>query len=231
MLRLVLALHIAGGAVALLAMAVPMVARKGGTTHRRAGWVFVAGMTTVSVTAFVLAGARVLFDARPQGRAGGVFLFYIGILTAAGVSSGIRALHAKRRTADERRTWDIGLAGILTASGALMAVYGVAARMPLFSLFAALGLFNGVRQLRYWLRPPASPMHWWYEHMSGMLVASIAAVTAFAVTNADRLHLPRTSLLLWAGPGVIGGVATALWIRYYRRKFTRAESLTRGLAG
>jgi hypothetical protein len=95
-------------------------------------------------------------------------------------------------------------------------------RMPLFVIFSALGIVNGVGQLRYWLRPPASPMHWWYEHMSGMLGASIAAVTAFLVNNAAHLGLPNTSLIVWLTPGLIGGPATAMWIRYYRRRFTRS---------
>jgi uncharacterized membrane protein len=219
MIRALLAVHVAGGATALLSMLLPLLARKGGATHRRAGWLFVSGMTVVSVTAFILAAARVLFDQRPAARAGGVFLFYIAILTAAGVSSGMRALRTKRRTAAHRQPWDIGMAAALTVSGVLMAAYGLFTGMPLFVVLAALGIFNGIGQLRYWLRPPASPMHWWYEHMSGMLGSCIAALTAFAVNNAVRLHLPNTSLILWAGPGIIGGTGAALWVRYYRHKF------------
>ena len=40
---------------------------------------FVSGMTIVSITAFVLAGARWLTDPRPQGRDAGAFLFFVAI--------------------------------------------------------------------------------------------------------------------------------------------------------
>jgi hypothetical protein len=219
MLKMILVAHVAGGSTALLSMFVPMLTKKGGRTHRRAGWVFVAGMTVVSITALVLSAARFLFDSRPEAQAGGVFLFYVAILTGAGVSAGMRALRTKRRAGSHTHPWDIGLAALLTASGVAMAAYGIVMRMPLFMAFSLLGIVNGAGQLRYWLRPPQSPMHWWYEHMSGMLGSCIAAVTAFLVINAGNLGLPRTSLIVWLTPGLIGGPAVAIWRRYYRRRF------------
>jgi uncharacterized membrane protein len=222
MMKLILAVHIAGGATALLSMVPPLVARKGGRVHVRAGWVFVSGMTVVSITAFILSAARFLFD--PQGGPAGLFLFYIAILTAAGVSAGIRALRGKRRTGPQAHPWDIGMAALLTATGLGMAAYGAVERMPLFIAFSAIGILNGVGQLRYWLRPPTSHMHWWYEHMSGMLGSCIAAVTAFLVNNASHLGLPRTSLIVWLGPAAIGGTATAVWTAYYRRRFERRRA-------
>jgi uncharacterized membrane protein HdeD (DUF308 family) len=144
------------------------------------------------------------------------------------VSSGLRALRAKRRKGAHHHPWDLGLAALLTSAGVLMAIYGIVERMPLFVALATIGVLNGISQLRYWLRAPTSPMHWWYEHMSGMLVSCIAAVTAFLVTNAGRLHLPRTSLLLWLAPGIVGGLGIGLWKRYYRRKFAGRAATVAG---
>ena len=219
MMKMLLGIHIAGGAAALLAMAIPLVARKGGRAHVRAGWVFVTGMTAVSITALVLAAGRFFFDPRPQAQAAGVFLFYVAILTGAGVSAGMRALRGKRRTAASHHPWDVGMAALLTASGAGILVYGAMLRVPLFVIFSAVGIANGTGQLRYWLRPPTSHMHWWYEHMSGMLGACIAATTAFLVNNAGNLGLSNLSLVVWLTPAVIGGPASAIWRAYYRRKF------------
>jgi hypothetical protein len=219
MLKLILLVHIAGGSVALLSMFIPMVARKGGMTHRRAGWVFVGGMTTVSITALVLAGARFLTDPRPDAQKAGLFLFYVAILTGAGVSAGVRVLGAKRRTGRHTGAWDIGVAVTLVATSVMVMVYGITVGMPLFIAFPTIGLFSGGGQLRYWLRAQAHPMHWWFEHMSSMLGSCIAAVTAFLVANAGNLGLPRTSLLVWLGPSLIGAPAIAIWIGYYRRKF------------
>jgi uncharacterized membrane protein len=227
-LTLLLWIHVAGGTVALLAMIVPMLARKGGTLHRRAGWVFVGGMTTVSLTAFVLAAARFITDASPQGRFRGIFLFFIAILTAAGVSAGVRVLRAKQRRGVHRGAWDHGVAAVLTASSVAMAVYGLATGTTLFIVFSIVGLANGIGQLRYWLRPQSHPMHWWFEHMGQMIGSSVAATTAFLVLNADRLGLSALSLVVWLGPAVIGLPLSAIWQAYYRRRF--ALSLRSGEA-
>ena len=225
--KVLLIAHVAAGSAALLSMFVPMFTKKGGRAHRRGGWVFVAGMTVVSVTALVLSAARFLFDSRPQAQAGAVFLFYVAILTGAGVSAGMRALRAKRRTGPHTHPWDIGLAALLAASGLAMAGYGIVMRMPLFMAFSLLGILNGTGQLRYWLRSQTSPMHWWYEHMSSMLGSCIAAVTAFLVNNAGNLGLPSTSLIVWLTPTVIGVPTIVIWTRSYRRKFEKVVSQNR----
>jgi hypothetical protein len=219
MLRALLALHITGGAAALLSMAIPMVAKKGRRLHRRAGWIFAGGMTVVSITALVLSAARFLTDPTPQGRAGGVFLFYVAILTGAGVSAGIRVLRAKRRAAPHRNAWDLGLPLLLVVSAAAVAMYGMVTGEALFTAFSIIGLLSGGSQLLYWLRAPRHPMHWWFEHMGNMLGSCIAATTAFLVVNAGRLGFETFSILVWLAPAMLGGPAIAIWTTYYRRRF------------
>ena len=219
MLRTLLIVHIAAGSTALLSMFIPMVATKGGLTHRRAGWVFVGGMTIVSITALILSGARFLTDPTPQGRGAGLFLFYVAILTGAGVSAGIRVLAAKKRTAAHRHWWDLGLAALLFASGLAIAAFGLVVSQPLLVAFSAIGLINGGSQLAYWLRPPRHAMHWWFEHMGNMLGSCIAATTAFLVNNAGRLGFEQTSLVVWLAPAIIGTPAIVIWTAYYRRRF------------
>ena len=222
MLTSVLYLHIAGGTAALVSMLIPLVSKKGGLTHRRAGWVFVTGMTVVALTALLLAGARWLTDPTRQGREAGAFLFFVAILTATSVSGGVRALRAKTRTTAHRNAWDIGWPALLTASSLAAAVYGISAGHNLFTAFSAIGLFVGGGQLAYWLTPPSRPMHWWFEHMSSMLGSCIAATTAFLVVNAGRLGVDTFSLLVWLAPTIIGVPTIAIWTRYYKRKFAPA---------
>jgi len=224
-INLLLTIHIAGGTAALVSMIVPMITRKGGAVHRRSGWVFVVGMTIVSVTALALSAARVLTDPTPGGRAAGLFLFFVAILTAAGVSAGVRVLRVKTRTVAHRGAWDLSLAVALTAASLGMAGYGVVTGTPLFIAFSIIGLLNGVGQLHYWLRPPTHPMHWWFEHMGQMLGSCIAATTAFLVVNANRLGADTFSILVWLAPAAIGGPGIMIWRAYYRRKF--AGSLRR----
>jgi uncharacterized membrane protein len=219
MLKMILYVHIAGGSAALLSMFIPMVTRKGGPTHRRSGWVFVAGMTIVSITALALSVARYLSDPRPEAKAFALFLFYIAILTGAGVSSGIRALRTKDRTVARSYVWDIGLAALLTLTALAMAAYGIRSGRALFVGFSVIGLVNGAQGLKYWLRPPAHRMQWWFQHMSSMLGSCIAATTAFLVVNAPQAGLSRLSLVAWFAPAVIGAPAIAIWTAYYKRRF------------
>jgi hypothetical protein len=219
MLKLILDLHIAGGSAALLSMFIPLVTRKGGRTHRRSGWVFVAGMTIVSITALALAGARYFYDPRPDAKTFALFLFYIAILTGESVSSGIRSLRTKDRSVHRTFAWDISLAVLLTLTAIAMAAYGVTTGRILFAAFSLIGLINGVQGLMYWLRPQTERMHWWFRHMSSMFGSCIAATTAFLVVNAPQAGFSRTSLIVWFTPGVVGGVVSAVWTRYYRRRF------------
>src|SRR5262245_27403868 len=175
MLTSILYLHVAGGCAALLSMLIPLVTKKGGLTHRRAGWVFVSGMTVVSITALLLAATRWATDPTPRGREAGAFLFFISILTATSVSGGVRVLRAKARTAGHRHPWDVGLPALLIASSIAAAVHGLSSGNYLFTAFSVIGLFSGGGNLAYWIAAPTHPMHWWFEHMSSMLGACIAA--------------------------------------------------------
>ena len=220
MLKLTLALHIVAGTAALVSMWIPMFATKGARLHRRVGMVFVGAMATVSITALVLAGARFVFDPRPEGQRAGLFLLFVSILTAASVSTGVRVLRTKKRVGPHLHWWDVGLAALLAGSSIAAAIYGVTTGATLFVAFSAIGLLNGGGQLAYWLRSPRSPMHWWFEHMSSMLGACIAATTAFLVVNAQRWGLDTFSILVWLAPSIVGVPVIAIWTGYYRRKFS-----------
>jgi uncharacterized membrane protein len=216
MLQVVLVVHIAAGSAALLSMFVPMLTRKGATLHRRAGWVFVSGMAIVSITAVILAVGRILSDPGPQARSFAIFLFYIAILTAAGVSTGVRVL---RRRHGAPGWWDLGISSLLVAMALGMAVAALLWQTWLFAGFAAIGLASGGNQLAYWLRGRTHHMHWWFEHMGSMLGSCIAATTAFLVVNADRMGTSDRSLLVWLAPTLVGAPAIAVWTAYYRRRF------------
>ena len=113
---------------------------------------------------------------------------------------------------------------LLTVSGALTAAYGFAEGRLLFIAFSTIGLLNGSGQLVYWLRRPTAHMHWWFAHMGNMLGACIAATTAFAIAGGRRVGLPGDSLLTWLGPTVLGLPVIAVWITYYRRRFSTRSS-------
>jgi len=221
-LALVRFVHIAAGALALASLWLPLVTQKGGPLHRRSGWVYVVATAVVSVTGGVLA-VSYLFDGRSDNDAAGLFLLYVGLLGATSASMGIRVLGTKRRIATHRNPYDLGLPLLLLVGGAALGVYGLTHGSALFVVFASLGMFLAVGQLRFWTRPPATRMEWWYQHMSGMGGSCITTVTAFLVVNARRLGLGPFDLVVWTAPGVIGSVALMLWQRRYRTRFERAD--------
>jgi uncharacterized membrane protein len=222
MFRPVLVLHIVAGSVALASMLIPVLSRKGGRLHRRAGWVFVTAMAAVSVTALLLSGARLFLDPRPQARDMGFFLLAVSLLTGNAVSTGVRVLRFKTRTTPHLHWWDTGLPAVLTMFSLALGAFGAWRGQALFIAFAIIGLLSGGGALRYWLRIPTSRMHWWYEHMGAMLGGCIAATTAFLVVNAGNLGL--WPLVAWLSPSIVGTPATIIWTAYYRRRFSASPS-------
>jgi len=221
---LLLTPHIIAGVLALASMVVPLVAPKGGRVHRGGGWVFVIAMTGVSVTAFALAIWRFTrADAQhPNAHANGFFLFYVATLTAAGVSTGVRALRFKERTAPHRKAWDLGISAASVAMGLATLVYGVIDHRTLFIVFSFVGLVTGTGQLRYWLRAPTTHLHWWFAHMGGMLGSCIAALTALVVVNAAWFGTRTFATAIWIAIPALGIPAIFAWTAYYRRRFARS---------
>ncbi len=220
---LLLTPHVIAGVIALSSMIVPLVAPKGGRVHRRVGWVFVIAMTGVSATAFALAILRFTrADAHhPNAHAIGLFLFYVATLTAAGVSSGVRALRFKARSAPHRKAWDLGISAMNVAMALATLVYGVLEQRTLFIAFSLVGLITGTGQLRYWLRTPTAPLHWWFAHMGGMLGSCIAALTALVVVNAARFGTRTFATTIWIAVPALGIPVIFAWTAYYRRRFAQ----------
>ena len=99
--QVVLAVHIAAGAVSLLVFSVPLVTKKGGRTHRRVGWVYVAAAATVAVTGF-LSCIPLVSGGSPFRWRAGIFLAYVSLLAGASAQFGVRALRTKARTGASR---------------------------------------------------------------------------------------------------------------------------------
>jgi uncharacterized membrane protein len=182
--RLLLAVHIAAGATALLAGLVPMLGRKGGLWHLRAGRVYTGCMVAVAFTATLLCVLQPITPGR---------LFLTGI---AGLSfylsfSGWRA--ARQHSAQLRRP-DQVLAGLAFLLALLMVGAGLRLPAVLFAFFGGLlGLFAGRDLWQSW-RPPAQdqPTPWIFRHFTRMGGSYISAVTAFIVVNVGR-WLPATA--------------------------------------
>ena len=214
--------HIVAGCVALASFAVPLVAKKGGALHRRAGCVYVSATAVIAVTG-VLNCAAWLTDAKPKNDAFALFLLYIALIAASSTYHGVRALRTKGRTAKLGQLRDLVLPTLLLLGGVALGAFGLARGAALFVAFAALGVFLGAGELRFWLRAPQTRHEWFFAHMSGMGASCITTLTAFVVINAGRLGLGTWSLAAWITPGLVGGVGLAVWKRYYRRRMGGAK--------
>jgi hypothetical protein len=236
----VLWFHIACGCVGLVAFWVPALTRKGGPTHRKAGWVYVSAMLGVVVSAAVLAALLLLdplatddFGTGPpeelaasvaRARVVAVLFGALALLTFTNGWHGLRVLRAKRDPLQMRTAFNIGLHASNVLYALPLLVLGVSEDLPLLVVFGVLCFVTGATDLRSLWRPSSDPRYWLYAHLNSMIATGIAAHTAFLALGAVRLvpHLYSLSPALygipWIAPPVIGFVAITLLQRHYRKK-------------
>ena len=237
-------MHIAAGGIALILFWIPAIARKGGKTHIRTGWFYVASMSVVVVTAFALSGLAFtipvairqitrplspteLSDFLRSQRVFATFLAYLAGVTLASGWQGIWAIEAKRQPKTMRTPFSLALNVAVVIGGFIVLALGMMYRSgPLIGL-SPIGPLVGAGNLRYLLRGPQSRMHWWYEHLGSMIGTGIAGYTAFLVFGGSRLFpsVARSQLytIFWVLPSVVGVLAIILTISYYQRKFNEAH--------
>jgi hypothetical protein len=210
-------LHILAGLVAFVALWLPLIGRKGGPLHRRAGWVYVAAMIVAAVTGLGVSGWR--FFTQSGHPAPALFLMYVGVLSAASATMGVRVIRTKARTGALRHPLDLGMAALLILMALVTGGYGLSVGASLLYGFAPVGLWAGGSQLYYWLRPPTGRMAWWFEHMGTMIGSGIGTLTAMLVVNARHFGVSGFQLVLFLGPTLVGLVGLKLWERFYRQRF------------
>jgi len=242
--QLLRSVHIAAGSIALLLFWIPAIARKGGKTHIRAGWVYVACMSVVVVTAFAMSGLAFtipvtvrqivrplspaeLSDFLREQRVFAAFLAYLAAITLASGWQGIWAAETKREPKAMRTPFTLALNVAVVLAGLTVLVLGITYRNgPLIGL-SPIGPFIGVGNLRYVLSGSHPRMHWWYEHLGSMIGTGIAGYTAFLVFGGSRLFpsFARSQLytVFWVLPSLIGIPVIFMTVAYYQRKFRDAD--------
>lgn len=208
-------IHILSGGLGLFVAPGAMLTRKGGLWHRRWGKAYFWSMVVVVLTAVLLALVR--FN---------LFLLLIAVFSFYLAFSGYRALY--RKTPQQRAgVGDWGAAALMLAGGASSIGYGIylllivkiASFAILAIVFGGIGLATAASDIHSFLRPPTDKRAWWFSHMSGMLAAYIATVSAFSVVNFHFLP----PLVRWLWPTVVGSIGIAIWTRHYHEKFRSAD--------
>ena len=204
-----LIIHILFGGVALFVAPAAMLTAKGGLWHRRWGKIFFWAITGVAVTAVVMSLIR-----------SGLFFLLVALFSFYLALTGYRVLY--RKTPQQRPgKADWAAASTMLLGSLLLIAYGVYLMLTssfgiVAIVFGVIGFLFGLSDIRDFLHPPTEKMGWWYSHMTRMLAAYIATVTAFSVVNFK--FLPPVPRWLWAT--VVGTAGIVIWTRYYRRKFS-----------
>ena len=206
--RAALIIHILFGSVALFVAPAAMLTRKGGLWHRRWGKIFFWAITGVAITAVVMSLIR-----------SGLFFLLVALFSFYLALTGYRVLY--RKTPQQRAgKADWTAASTMLLGSLALVAYGVYLMVTssfgiVAIVFGVIGLWLAMLDMRDFLHHPADKMAWWYSHMTRMLSAYIAAVTAFSVVNFKLL--PPVPRWLWAT--VLGTLGIIVWTRYYRKKF------------
>jgi uncharacterized membrane protein len=220
--KFTLLIHVAFGFSALATGVVPMLAKKGGKIHKFWGNVYYWSMFGVFITTLIL------FALRP-GQLKLQFFLCIAILSFYLTFSGDRVLKMKKN-ATQATLYDRLAAAIALVSGLAMlgyAGYSVVFLQNYFItiLFTVFGLGLTLNARQDWQlfsgKVESEKMHWYFGHISKIMGAYIATITAFCV-NMTR-YLPEDSsvylqLIPWLSPGILLGVGTAYYSKRQREK-------------
>ena len=226
LLEILLYAHVAGGAVALIAFWVPALSRKGSSLHRKAGRVYVRGMSVVLATSLPLS---IVSFVRGNWVAG-TFLLYLFVITGTALYSGLRALKSKAGPQQYVTPMYIATTWATLLGGVVVLIVGVATQAWLLAGFSLIGLIAGPSALAFIRNPPNDPRFWWYEHLGGMIGTGIAAHVAFLNFGAQRLisgfDLGSWGMLAWFAPVAIGLIASNRTEAHYRAKFASGRTAT-----
>lgn len=226
-------LHIAGGFIALLLFWIPVFARKGSPVHKRIGRYFALLMYMIGISGLLMSSMDLWIpeilhaDRNPANtRNTAIFLFSLSLLVLTTTRHGWLTVNYRDNRLPLRQPLQLFLVGSLMLCGLVLLGLGLTRGNPIFIAFGALQTGLSAGTLRYTFKQQTRPREWWTEHLGGLIASGIGAYTAFFVFGAVSFmeplfnQLPWLPVLVWVGPGVIGGIAITVVSRHYRRKFT-----------
>jgi hypothetical protein len=228
--RLILVLHIASGASALLLFWTAALMRKGTPRHRWIGQLYLLSMLGVIISGVPLAHALI---GRGQP-VGALFLSYLLLLVSSACWNAWRAI----RDRGDRRAYFGFTYWFLTvtvgAGGAAMIALGLHAGSALLMVFGSIGVLALLGSVHAWRRAPADPKWWLKEHYGAMIGNGVATHIAFigvGLRNAIPALDPQLlQAIAWFGP-LLGAVIATLWLqRRYGRSTPRARQPAPGTA-
>ena len=204
--KFILMLHVIFGVIAFVAAPGAMMAKKGSLWHKRFGSAFFYAMMAVAASAFILwtLGSQLFLMLLA------VFSFYLAF-------SGYRAVKIKNGKA-ETIDWFVAGAALLAGKGlVVMGALALYKGNNFGYVTLALGAgcaFSAARDLLRFARPVTDRQAWLINHLTKMLGAYIATVTAVSAVNFH--FLPPVWRWLW--PTIIIGPMIFMWVRKYKTR-------------
>lgn len=184
-------IHIACGFTALSTAALALATKKGANFHRVVGKLFVVAMTGILFTAIPLSYLTK-----------NIFLFLIALFSYYFAISGY--LYAKHR--DGKASPAAWLASILILFIGIGMVIYANLRINnndypsiVLTIFGVLAIMNGISDIKTYYQRIAIGRVRLIKHLSAMLAATIAAITAFTVVNITT----HPAFLAWIAPTIL----------------------------
>ena len=206
-------LHAFFGGLGLLTGIASIAVKKGSLNHKRMGKWFTWSMITSCLISLVIARLPNHIND---------FLFLIGVFTIYMVLAGNRALTFKSIKKTGPNWMDKTVSGVMLLSAFLMVAFGLNAVLNnqsggiLFLFFGAFGIFMPFGDFKLFKKTLENRKLWLINHLSRMLGALIASITAFLVAG-----MKYDNLLAWMLPTVLGTVYIVYWIRKIKGKKLR----------
>jgi uncharacterized membrane protein len=195
--KIILFIHIAAGAGALLFGAMAFAFRKNTPKHMPVGRIYFWCMTVVFISAVFLSIVKSL-----------LFLFMIGMLSYYSTIIAYRSLRLKNLHSGQkplRADWFIEITALIAFSG--LVIFGIlnltkgnnGGIIPL--VFGSFGLLSVRKNIKLFLKPPTRTGYWLQKHIGHMMGSYIGAFTAFLVNQTDKI--PLDPIILWFLPSAI----------------------------
>lgn len=170
-------------------------------------------MIVASGASWVIAPLRML--ERPASQwPSSIFLAYVGIMSFAAATYGVRILQQKSRSTPHPFSLDYVPSMILLAATPVMMIYSAIAGFTLGVLFPVLGFLVAAPQLRTLRSSPRDRRFWLEGHIGAMLIACISTLTAFLVVNAAHYFSGNVVTVVWFLPTV---ALVPLMVRWQRK--------------
>jgi hypothetical protein len=227
--------HATIGALGLVLFWVPVVARKGGASHRRYGLWFARSMMITGVIATTIACVSLTIplethkDFTDAVLARGLFgwmMLYLAALTFALGWQALASVRNKARHHRNRNPADVAIQLVLLAASVQCLWQGLVLGQPLMIGISVIGLISVPMALGFaaWPNPPR--VVYLLEHVRTGVGAGISAYTAFLSVGLVRA-MPEHAFnpLIWAIPGVFG-IGLILW--HWRRLLVSARPARTG---